>query len=293
MNKEGFRAYLLSKGYSDGSIKRYVRDALRFLGWLKAEQIEEDQVSYADVLHYIQIKKGNIKQSSIRAFLTSIERYYDYLKKEGLIEENPTIKVQIKGVQRKHLYHILSPIELDQLYANYGKGQESLVLNRNKVIVGLIVYQGLGTLEMSRLALLDLSLREGKVHVRGSRKSNDRLLKLESHQMMDLMEYELKVRPGLLKVRGKSSDQFLLSSGGSDQLHNMLGGLVKQLRKQNPRVSSIRQLRTSVITHWLKRYNLREVQYMAGHRFVSSTEGYLVNDLDDLQDDIEKYHPGV
>lgn len=36
---------------------------------------------------------------------------------------------------------------------------------------------------------------------------------------------------------------------------------------------------------------LKEVQYMSGHRYVSSTEDYYVNDLEDLQDEIEKYHP--
>ena len=30
---------------------------------------------------------------------------------------------------------------------------------------------------------------------------------------------------------------------------------------------------------------------MAGHRFVSSTEAYLVNDIDDLKEDIAKFHP--
>lgn len=39
------------------------------------------------------------------------------------------------------------------------------------------------------------------------------------------------------------------------------------------------------------RHNFREVQYRAGHRYVSSTENYLVNDLEDLQEDINKYHP--
>jgi hypothetical protein len=38
-------------------------------------------------------------------------------------------------------------------------------------------------------------------------------------------------------------------------------------------------------------YNLREVQYRSGHRYVISTEAYYVNDLEDLQDEIEKYHP--
>ena len=38
-------------------------------------------------------------------------------------------------------------------------------------------------------------------------------------------------------------------------------------------------------------YNLREVQYMAGYRFVSSTERYRMDNLEDLQKELEKYHP--
>ena len=66
-----------------------------------------------------------------------------------------------------------------------------------------------------------------------------------------------------------------------------------KLNKLNSKLTSIQQLRTSVITQWLKLYNLRQVQYMAGHRYVSSTESYLINDVEDLQDDITKYHPTI
>ncbi|MDF1573072.1 MAG: hypothetical protein P1P82_15795 [Bacteroidales bacterium] len=52
-----------------------------------------------------------------------------------------------------------------------------------------------------------------------------------------------------------------------------------------------KQIRSSVITHWLKHYNLRQVQYMAGHKYVSSTERYQQNNLDKLQGQLEKYHP--
>lgn len=38
----------------------------------------------------------------------------------------------------------------------------------------------------------------------------------------------------------------------------------------------------SVITNWLQYYNLREVQYMAGHKYVSSTERYRTDNLEDL-----------
>lgn len=47
----------------------------------------------------------------------------------------------------------------------------------------------------------------------------------------------------------------------------------------------------SVITHWIKALNLREAQHWSGHRYVSSTEAYLINDLEGLAEDVERYHP--
>lgn len=43
--------------------------------------------------------------------------------------------------------------------------------------------------------------------------------------------------------------------------------------------------------HWLKTHNLRQVQYMAGHIYVSSTERYKINSLDNLKSKLEKLHP--
>jgi site-specific recombinase XerD len=63
------------------------------------------------------------------------------------------------------------------------------------------------------------------------------------------------------------------------------------IRKINPEILHPKQIRASVITYWLKNYNLRQVQYMAGHKYVSSTERYQLNNLDKLQSKLEKYHP--
>jgi integrase/recombinase XerD len=46
-----------------------------------------------------------------------------------------------------------------------------------------------------------------------------------------------------------------------------------------------------VTTHWLKQYNLREVQYMAGHRYVRLAEAYMVNQMEDLRADIDQFYP--
>lgn len=65
----------------------------------------------------------------------------------------------------------------------------------------------------------------------------------------------------------------------------------RRARKINPHFINFKQVRTSVITHWLAQHNLRQVQYMAGHKYVSTTESYLVNQVEDLQADIDLFHP--
>ena len=41
---------------------------------------------------------------------------------------------------------------------------------------------------------------------------------------------------------------------------------------------------TSVIVKWLKQHNLQQVQYLAVHRYISSTESYQQNDIETLKE---------
>ena len=299
-----FAGYLLRKGYSTSTTKRYVIDAETFIKWTEKENVPILQVSYPDVLHYIQGKRNTVKQRTLSTHINSIKHYFNFLAITGQAIENPTTQIRIKGVKRRMLYHILSKQELESLYNNFeipdkndpNRNQNwfktsQLASKRNKVILGLMIYQGMGTTELGRLTEKDLKLREGRIYIPGSRKSNERELKLEAHQVLDIMEYKLKTRNEILALTGKQSESLFVSAGKSLHFRSIISKLIKKLCKQNNKVSSIKQVRTSVITHWLKIYNLRQVQYMAGHRYVSSTEAYLVNDIEDLLEDIGKYHP--
>ena len=287
-----FIKYLLQKDYSIKSGERYLKDIELYKKWLDKENITEEAVSYNDITHYIQSKKGKVKQITIQAVLASLKQYYNYLQELGFIAENPTVNVQIKGIKRKVLHNILSKQELEKIYFDYKNLEsESLSKKRNEIIVSLLVYQGLNTNDLQSLITKDVKLREGKIFVKGSRRSNERTLKLESHQILDFMEYQLKTRETILQETKKETDLFFVTQGSSLKLQNVMQKLMQQLHKQNGQIKSVKQIRASVITGWLKVYNLREVQYFAGHRYVSSTENYLINDLEDLKEDINKYHP--
>ena len=171
-----------------------------------------------------------------------------------------------------------------------------------------MIYQGLCTDEVNRLTLKDVKLKEGTIFIAGTRKSNERILELKPHQIMELMEYQLTVRNELLKlkknaesielVRNESAELYFLPTPAAGKKAitdndsiNIWKRLSQEIRKENKKFINFKQIRTSVITHWLKQYNLRQVQYMAGHRYVSSTEGYLANQIEDLQADIDRFHP--
>ncbi len=287
-----FKKYLLQKGYSLQTIKSFERVVNKYLKWLKKENVEDISASYNDIVHYIQKLRNTVKQRTIQSETNAIKHYYNYLKELDLVKENPTLNIAVKGVKRKILYNTLNKQELEKLYNDYRNIEsDSLAKKRNEIIVSLLVYQGLNSTELGRLTTQDLKLREGKIFINGTRRSNERTLNLESHQILDFMEYQLKTRADILTETGKQTDLLFTSFGRSTKFNNIIGKLLPQLKKLNKKLESVHQIRTSVIVHWLKMYNLREVQYMSGHRYVSSTEAYLINDLEDLQEDINKYHP--
>ena len=64
-----------------------------------------------------------------------------------------------------------------------------------------------------------------------------------------------------------------------------------ELRRINPLVKNATQLKMSLVSHWLETKDLRVVQDMAGHRYVSSTERYQTCHLQSLQNDLDRFHP--
>lgn len=158
-------------------------------------------------------------------------------------------------------------------------------------MLGLVVYQGVKTEEWIRLEVTDVKVREGVIDIPQTRRGNHRTLKLAPEQVFDLYDYLCHVRPALLAGKPglvKEDSQRLFVASRFDVITR---AVIKQVIKTNPSVKNVKQLRASVITKWLKQYNLREVQYRAGHRYVSSTEKYKQNDLEGLQEEINQYHP--
>lgn len=224
--------------------------------------------------------------------MSNLKIYFDYLKEENHRLENIIRDINIKGVKQEVLHNILTQDELEDLYYSYQtETGNPLTRKRNKIMLGLLVYQGLATQNLQQLQVENVQLYKGKIDMPGTKKSNGRLLELKPWQLMELMEYINEVRPKILEQTNKETEQLFLPLGSSLKLQNSLSKITKELKETNHNFIDAKQIRTSVIVSWLKQHNLRKVQYLAGHRYISSTERYQQDDLESLHKTINTFHP--
>ena len=227
---------------------------------------------------------GTTKRT-VHNILCIVRHYCNYLIHEGKRTDNPAAGVFIKGLVRKLPTNLLTMEEMEELYRQY-----SIQLNvdaSKKIMFGLMVYQGLSVGELMRLEAAHIRLKEGKIFIKGTKRTNERLLPLHASQVTELQQYLSKNK----FKEGALFKEFCKLPVSERNINNRLQYMFKQLKQLNPKTINAKQIRSSVITEWLRKNNLRQVQYMAGHKYVSSTERYQVNNLEDLQNELHQHHP--
>ena len=296
-----YQEYLTKQKYSPSSSKSYQYQAKKFTQWMDKQGYNLVLFDYKKAMSYVshlQQRHNNIK--TINSKLIALKNYFEYLIDNARVAENPFKSITIKGEKRNKMRNnLLTADELEDLYYSYpprraGTTEQDKHINRilankrNKVIVGLLVYQGLSTTDIKRLQLEHVKLNQGKIYIPKGRIGNRRELHLKPWQIMELMEYINQIRPQLLLRKQQTSEMLFAST---NRLSDTIGWILKKLKHINHKVENTHQLRASVIVHWLSKYNLRKVQIMAGHKRISTTEKYLQEDLKQLQEMINNFHP--
>lgn len=290
MNTQPFNIWLAGQNLAASTAKGYVRIAARFAEWLSGQNIDPEHLQYTDLLAYIRhLKSSGLSPRSVNNYLTGVRWWLEYLKSSGKISDNPAIDLQVKGARKRIPHDLLEPEKLEKLYAEYEP--RWIEGHRNKAILGLLVFQALLATELQRLQLDHLDLETGIIRIPEGKLGAGRTLELKAAQILDLKRYLEEVRGKLLQKQPEPTTKLLLSGGGSPTLHNAVKNLVRQLRKRYGWFTSASQLRASRIAIWVKACNLREAQYRAGHRQVSTTERYRTSDLESLTEAISKHHP--
>jgi integrase/recombinase XerD len=306
---EEFTRWLRWQHHAPTSITAYHKTLHRFAQWCGRIGLRQaEEATHSTIAAYVQhLATGRASRRSIALYVTLLKKYFFYVMMKGRISENPCEEIKIRGITRTVLHDILPMETLLQLYRDYVVSvhtrqlaptshaieRKQLARKKGKVMLGLIVYQGLSPDEICRLTTADVRLETGKIRIPGVKGSMGRSLPLDKQQSEALRVFMEHDRPAMLKhVRTKKYRRQLVFPlyGGTDT-HNMYEPLLRHLKAMNGRVKCFDQLRASVIAHWLTVYDIRKVRQMAGHRDISATESYMGYNLGDLQGNIEQFHP--
>ena len=303
---QAFKNYLQKQKYQTNSIRQFTNYTACFLSWIQSNGTDTEQVNYSDMLVYIEYCKDQGDSNSlINRKLAAVRKYYEYLQSQGEDLKSPASGIILKGKRKGIPHNLLSIEELQEIYNKYQV--YDLRTARNKVIISLLIHQGISSGELKELKLKHLNLHEGSIEIPRGRQTNPRSLKLEAKQIIELQQYLNKTRPQILKALQKNpywsgrkvvnpdfdylKSQLIISMNGSTNIKASLHHLMCALQKINPNIRNAGQIRQSLITEWLKTEDVRKVQYKAGHKHVSTTERYQSNNLEDLQEALNTHHP--
>jgi site-specific recombinase XerD len=292
---ENFKIYLQQRRFMQSTINGHLLNVGYFLKWIENNGLEEaENLQYTDLLNYVNYEqKQNKDVSTINLRISSISKYFEFLKEENLITRNPARTLRIKGKAKTIIQNPLSYDELLNVYNGYKsiiknvpahmQEKSTLAHQRNIIIVGLLIWQGLHSGELEKLEVNHVNLNEGIIYVPSTTRSNSRELKLSSQQIITLHTY----------IHGGVRDKFKVNNEKlfAGNLHNTLQLLIEELKGINLQIKNAQHIRASVILYWLRQHNKRQVQYMAGHKYIHSTEAYEVQELETLINQLTKHHP--
>lgn len=288
-----------NKRFSPHTIRQYRNYSGLYLGWVEEQGIEAEDIDYHTFTDFIVQLKGTYSINQSRRIVLAVRHYYQSLN----VGINPASGIYMQmGRPNTAVNQVVPYKQLTDLYEQY------LALDdrgkRNKVILGLLIFQGITTAGLHQLEPGHIKLKESKIYIPATGKTNSRVLDLEAAQLLDLQEYLLVIRERMLanintdrpgrkpgQVDPRIYDQLFFSQNGSSNIKDSLHNLFQMIKRTYPKITSGVVIRSSLITHWLKTRDIRMVQYMAGHRYVSSTERYDSQNLEELKEALKKHHP--
>ncbi len=289
-----YKDYLQTKIKHPTGLGDYLAYQKHFMKWLEDENLTVDTCEYVDLLSYVkQLRQKERSTHTLNCYVRGVKYYYQYLQTENQIHHNPARRLYIKGETYQLPSDLLSKKELNTIYVDYKA--ETIVQKRNKTLLGLAIYQAMRLDEIEAIEPEDIDLHKGIVYIKKTGRAARRTLKLEAHQILPLQEYIKEILP---QIREKAApiaiganEKLIMSTGSSPGIKELVCDLNKTLRKKYSRYKNLMHVRSSVIALWIEQKNIIEVQYMAGHVNINSTERYKRVSMQDLKKSLEQYHP--
>lgn len=281
-------AIWLEDGLSKNTIAAYRRDLTLLGEWIESRASTLSGASEGDLLAYIADRHADSRASSSNRRLASVRRFYRYLLRERLRDDDPTVRIRTAR-QPPRFPKGLSERDVEALLAAPDVGTTLGV--RDRAMLEVLYATGLRVSELVGLRTVEASLTEGVVRVTG-KGDKERMVPLGEEARHWLEIFIKGARRELLGAR--ASDAIFVTARGAAMSRQMFWKLIRKhaLGCGIATVPSPHTLRHAFATHLLNHgADLRVVQMLLGHADISTTQIYTHVARERLRSLHARHHP--
>lgn len=280
----------VERGLSENTMLAYRTDLTGLALWLARHGVDGlENAKREHLLTYLaeRARAGAQPRSSAR-LLSTIRRFYQYLSREGRIQDDPSQRIEAPKLGRA-LPKALTETEVESLL-------ESPVITttlglRDRTMLELLYASGLRVSELVSLTISQVNMQQGVVRLTG-KGGKERLVPLNEESLRWLRRYLSESRPKL--AAGRASDTLFTTRRGEAMTRQAFWYLIKRYASnaQIQKALSPHTLRHSFATHLLNNgADLRVVQMLLGHSDLSTTQIYTHIARERLKEFHEQHHP--
>lgn len=292
MWKEKFIQYLrYEKNYSSHTEISYLKDLTQFEAFVATECGDADLKEIDSDMIRIWISRlmgEGMKSRSVNRKLSSLKSFFRYLKKNGIVAQNPAERVSGPKTT-KRLPAFVNYEDMNEIIDDALAYDDDFTGHRDRFLIELLYLTGMRRAELIALKDSDVDFNANTLRVTGKR-NKQRLIPFSDDTKEKLQQYiEKRDR----EVTNKSAFLFVKEDGSPLYpklvyriIHHHLDS-ISTLSKKSPHV-----LRHSFATGMLNNgAEINAVKELLGHSSLASTEIYTHVTFEELKKAYQNAHP--
>ena len=279
----------MERGLSANTLGAYRADLMALKRWLAQQDKSLIYATRADLLEFIawRTKEGAKPRSTARQ-LSSFRRFYRFLLREGVLGEDPTLKIEMPKIGRS-LPVALSEGEVEDLL-NAPEVSDPLG-HRDRAMLEVLYATGLRVSELINLKQSQINLNQGVLRIQG-KGDRERLIPLGDEAQRWVREFQAGPRVEILLER---QTEYLFPTRRGDRMtRQAFWHIIKRYAKKAEIGSKLspHTLRHAFATHLLNNgADLRVVQMLLGHSDLSTTQIYTHVARERMKELHAQHHP--
>lgn len=280
----------VERGLAKNTIDAYNRDLKSYIYYLKSKKISNiDCTNRTIIVSYLLLmQKEGKASSSISRACAAIKSFYQFLSRENIIKEDPTVDLDAPKLEHR-LPKVLTLQEVERLLLQ--PDMKNPLGIRDRSMLELLYATGMRVSELVSISIEDVNLEVGFLRCIG-KGSKERIIPVGSIALKYLKQYISIAREQLLN--GKESKILFLNRQGKAMTRQGFWKIIKKYSEKAGIDKKItpHTLRHSFATHLLENgADLRAVQEMLGHSDISTTQIYTHLTRNKIKQVYDNTHP--